>query len=230
MKKSLLILALAAGAIATSQAAVIYQNLTQAVGQTYGAFTFNKFNESLGTLTGVTFTIVTSSDSGSFIYTNKDASAASVDGATDTLQLTDSQQASGAGSAKYTGSLTDVTTTPTIPISVLGGDSQTFDLTSTSLIGSAVIKDLTAQLAKYESSNGAGTVSFNAKLNKAVSTSASISQLDSTLWVNSTELSLTYVYTAAPVPEPSQVAASMLLIGGIAGFVIVRRKKSASVA
>lgn len=32
----------------------------------------------------------------------------------------------------------------------------------------------------------------------------------------------------AAVPEPSQVAASILLIGGIAGFVIVRRRKSAS--
>lgn len=31
---------------------------------------------------------------------------------------------------------------------------------------------------------------------------------------------------AAAVPEPSQVAASLLLIGGIAGFVIVRRKKA----
>ena len=30
----------------------------------------------------------------------------------------------------------------------------------------------------------------------------------------------------APVPEPSQVAASILLIGGIAGFVIVRRRKA----
>jgi hypothetical protein len=30
----------------------------------------------------------------------------------------------------------------------------------------------------------------------------------------------------AAVPEPSQVAASILLIGGIAGFVIVRRRKA----
>ena len=32
----------------------------------------------------------------------------------------------------------------------------------------------------------------------------------------------------ASVPEPSQVAASILLIGGIAGFVIVKRRKEAS--
>ena len=34
------------------------------------------------------------------------------------------------------------------------------------------------------------------------------------------------VAATAAVPEPSQVAASLLLIGGIAGFVIVRRRKA----
>ena len=34
----------------------------------------------------------------------------------------------------------------------------------------------------------------------------------------------------AAVPEPSQVAASILLIGGIAGFVIVRRRKESALA
>jgi hypothetical protein len=38
------------------------------------------------------------------------------------------------------------------------------------------------------------------------------------------------VAVTAPVPEPGQVAASMLLIGGIVGFVIVRRRKAALVA
>ncbi len=37
--------------------------------------------------------------------------------------------------------------------------------------------------------------------------------------------SLNLVYSS-PVPEPSQVAASVLLLGGIAGFVIVRRRKA----
>jgi hypothetical protein len=35
-------------------------------------------------------------------------------------------------------------------------------------------------------------------------------------------------YTLAAVPEPSQVAASLLLAAGIAGFVIVKRRKEAS--
>jgi hypothetical protein len=43
-------------------------------------------------------------------------------------------------------------------------------------------------------------------------------------------MSLTYDYTAAAVPEPSQVAASILLIAGVAGFVIVRRRKAALVS
>jgi len=38
----------------------------------------------------------------------------------------------------------------------------------------------------------------------------------------------TVVNDTAAVPEPSQVAASMLLVAGIAGFVIVKRRKEAS--
>jgi len=44
--------------------------------------------------------------------------------------------------------------------------------------------------------------------------------------LNTTEMEVIYTYTTAAVPEPSQVAASLLLIGGIAGFVIVRRRKA----
>ena len=36
--------------------------------------------------------------------------------------------------------------------------------------------------------------------------------------------------STAAVPEPSQVAASLLLVGGIAGFVIVRRRKESALA
>ena len=95
MKKTLLILALAAGALTTSQASVIYQNLTQAVGQTAGNFTFNKFNQQLGTLTGVTFTIVSSTDSGSFSFKNLDAGEATVSSAKDALTIVDNQNATG---------------------------------------------------------------------------------------------------------------------------------------
>ena len=41
---------------------------------------------------------------------------------------------------------------------------------------------------------------------------------------------VTAVPDTAAVPEPSQVAASLLLAAGIAGFVIVRRRKEASLA
>ena len=223
MKKTLLILALAAGALTTSQASVIYQNLTQAVGQTAGNFTFNKFNQQLGTLTGVTFTIVSSTDSGSFSFKNLDAGSATVSSAKDALTIVDNQNATG----NYDGGLKTLTASPTIPYDVASGNTQTFVLTSKSLAAN-VATDLTADLAYYESLTGAGVVSFAANLNKVVNNNASIATLDTGLWVNSTHLQLAYDYTAAPVPEPSQVAASVLLIGGITGFVVVRRRKSAA--
>jgi hypothetical protein len=43
-----------------------------------------------------------------------------------------------------------------------------------------------------------------------------------------TDVKVEASHSTAAVPEPSQVAASLLLIGGIAGFVIVKRRKEAS--
>ena len=36
--------------------------------------------------------------------------------------------------------------------------------------------------------------------------------------------------TSTPIPEPSQVAASLLLLGGIGGYVFLKRRKSAKAA
>ena len=47
---------------------------------------------------------------------------------------------------------------------------------------------------------------------------------------DTTGASVTVGQTTAALPEPSQVAASLLLVGGIAGFVIVRRRKESALA
>ena len=58
----------------TANAASLYstnsQSLTNSVGALGYTFNFNKFDQSLGTLTGVNFTIVSSDAQGSFTVTN----------------------------------------------------------------------------------------------------------------------------------------------------------------
>ncbi len=45
-------------------------------------------------------------------------------------------------------------------------------------------------------------------------------------------MTLRYTYTpgTAPVPEPGQVAASLLLLGGIGGYVFIKRRRKSAVA
>jgi hypothetical protein len=48
-----------------------------------------------------------------------------------------------------------------------------------------------------------------------------------------TSLTLRYTYTPSDpsaVPEPGQVAASLLLLGGIGGYVFIKRRRKSAVA
>ena len=230
MKKTLLALALTACLSASSQAAVSYQTITNAVSSSGVNYVFNKFNEQYGTLTGVTFSIVSSIDSGSFNVLNSAATSARVRAPFDSLSVYDNQGSGG----DYLGSVINFTTTPSTAgagATLASGAKQTYALVSNSLSGGVSQDfDLSAFLASYQSVNGSDNVSFSAFNGPNTTVSGGNYTLNSTQWLNSTVLTLTYDYTTAPaaVPEPSQVAASLLLIGGIAGFVIVRRRKNAS--
>ena len=58
---------------------------------------------------------------------------------------------------------------------------------------------------------------------------ANIDAVNSDMSVDASEFAAaTAAAATAAVPEPSQVAASLLLAAGIAGFVIVKRRKEAS--
>ena len=228
MKKTLLALALAAGLSASSQAAVSYQSVTNGVTALGTTFNFNKFNSSLGTLNSITFSILSSVDSGSFSVQNNSASAFRVKNTSDSLFVFDNQSSG----ADYTSGTISLVTTPdtTFPGYLLASNaSQSFAITSKSLIGTGPVTiDLSGFFAAY---TGSGLVSFDAAISPTVSVgTGGTPNFDGVL--NTTAMSLTYDYTAAPapVPEPGQVAASMLLIGGIVGFVIVRRRKAALVA
>ena len=227
MKKTLFVLALAAGLSTSSQAAVSYQSLTNTVSGAGTTFNFSKFNSSLGTLNAITFSILSSVDSGSFFVQNNNVGSVLVRTPRDFLTVVDNQ----ASGADYYGNNRTLVTTPATGatgFSLAGNSSQTFTITPVSLIGVGPVDyDLSSYFAAY---TGSGFVSFNAAIAPSVTITGGSVTFDMSGVDNTTAMSLTYDYTAAAVPEPSQVAASMLLIGGIAGFLIVRRRKAAFVA
>jgi len=58
--------------------------------------------------------------------------------------------------------------------------------------------------------------------------------LDPSNLLSPTSLTLRYTYTPSSgpsaVPEPGQVAASLLLLGGIGGYVFIKRRRKSAVA
>ena len=188
-------------------------------------FVFNTFNQQLGTLYAVTFSIVSSIDSGSFFVQNNNVGSILVKTPRDFLTVVDNQ----ASGADYDGNSRTLATTPSTGVagySLAGNTSQTFTITPVSLIGVAPVDyDLSSFLSQYESAAGLTTVSFNASIAPSTTITGGSVTLDMSGVDNATTMSLTYSYTASPIPEPSTYA---LVFAGLTALavVIVRRKKA----
>jgi len=229
MKKTLLTLALAAGLISSSQAGTVFQTVSHTFGNSAPtSFYFSQFNSSLGTLTGISYSIVSSVDSQAFYVINNNVGSVLVTSPQDYLTVVDNQT----GDANYDGGRTNFVTTPatgTAGFSLGGNSNQTFTVTPKSLIGTGTIDiDLYDYMGcpNCVAYTGDGLVSFDATITPTVTVSGGAYSFDMSGVSNTTEMTMTYTYETEPVPEPSQVAASMLLLGGFAGFVIVRRRKA----
>ena len=229
MKKTLLALALATGLSTSSQADTTVQTVTNTFDNSGSStFYFSQFNPGLGTLTGITYSIVSSVDSGTFSVINNNVASVLVKTPKDVLTVVDNQT----GDANYDGGRTNFVTTPatgTAGFSLGGNSNQTFTVTPKSLIGTGTIDiDLYDYMGcpNCVAYTGDGLVSFDATITPTVTVSGGAYSFDMSGVSNTTEMTMTYTYETEPVPEPSQVAASMLLLGGFAGFVIVRRRKA----
>ena len=226
MKKFLPLLLAASVIVGTSsQAAISYQSVTNPVSGAGMTFNFNKFNPSLGTLNSITFSILSSIDSGSFFVQNNNVGSVLVRTPRDFLTVVDNQ----ASGADYDGNSRTLATTPSTGVagySLAGNTSQTFTITPVSLIGVAPVDyDLSSFLSQYESAAGLTTVSFNASIAPSTTITGGSVTLDMSGVDNATTMSLTYSYTASPIPEPSTYA---LVFAGLTALavVIVRRKKA----
>jgi hypothetical protein len=231
-----LLVALCLGVIlvsGTASAAALISTNTQTL--TFGAvpsvgydFNFSKFDQSLGTLTDVIFTIVSSSDQGAFTASNSTANSIKVYNPSDSLTVTAAQGGLISGNSTYYGDGATLTTTPGTGNSQATGatlashQTGNYTLSPQSIIPSSIVCNIDpSYFSLYQSWNGSGSVSFNAANNPQVSMTGGVASFDMSGVTNSTTLSLVYKYTAA-VPEPSAYA--LFGIGALALVVACRRR------
>ena len=154
-----------------TRADLITQTKTLAVSSTGTEFFFDTFDQRLGTLNSVAFTLVESLDSGSLTVKNNAAGNARVRNPLDSFNLVDNQ----GGHADYIGSQLHFTTNPTTPGTSSGGFTlgagltQSFGLVSidnqatmTMMGGIPIVTNLTAYKSLYQSATGSTQVSFTA--------------------------------------------------------------------
>jgi hypothetical protein len=234
MKKITLALTIGASVIGSvfAQTSTLDRNASWNLTGSNQNFTFSQFDSTLGTLTAIQLILNSATVSGSVNITNNTGLPISIDALRSRINL------SGTG---FTSNTTTNTVLPSSPSTsggfLLGGSSsQAFTLTSTSLLGLPSTTAINA--GSWAAYTGSGnTPNFTARLVNTVSSDAGdpLNDLTNSFSFSApgTSVTLRYTYTPsiAPIPEPGQVAASLLLLSGIGAYVFIkRRKKSAPAA
>ena len=209
----------------------VTQNSTQNVTTNNTSFTFNRFDASYGTLTAVELLINSSVPSGSITITNSSStSPVDVDEVTTRFRLTANATL---GITAFNGSYMPLAVNPDVSSSytISPSASQVFTINpSQSLLSSPQTK--TSSLTNFSPYIGSGSITFLTNIQNNISTTGASFNVDSINYYSATAMTLRYTYTpgTAPVPEPGQVAASLLLLGGIGGYVFIKRRRKSAVA
>ena len=182
---------------------------------------WNKFDPSLGTLTGVSLTI-NGTSSGYVLVQNTDVDPIDLNNFFNRVRLTFSGTISKPGAQSSANTL--ISTTPSIPESpavyTLTNGTEQFDLASNQALTS-LSNDLTAFLSYFTGPGSFTTDIF--QLPSVGSSNGDATDLENSSLATGGVVSI--VYTYSPVPEPSTYALAALGLG-IAGFVRARRRKS----
>lgn len=220
-----------AGVAHAMASSYVTENATQNVKTGNMPFTFSQFNSSLGTLSAVDLILASSVPGGSMKATNNEGILMKVDNFTTSLHLLAN---STLGLTSYTGTPITITTSPDWNTTIVPGNSnQTFTISGgQSLIGGVPLNKSISSSA-FSQYLGSGTVTFNSKIINSITATADDYGINTGSYFSATTMTLRYTYTPAspsPVPEPGQVAASLLLLGGIGGYVFIKRRRKQAVA
>jgi|GEM_PF-3222175 len=237
LKPILAVFITAAMASVASAASVSYTNSQIAnSNNTSYALNLNQFNTGLGTLTGVSVTIVFLKDGGSFTVTANAPGTVEIDTTKSLMQLNDPTGL--LGFTGYSNSAYVFTTTPNANGAIVAdpqgvgqlSSPQTFTVATNTIVNNS---NSTITSGFWSAYQGAGNVAFALKQNPQISAffTGNGGSFDTTAFLAQAQMSVTYTYDAAPpeVPEPSTVVAGAMLLGlGVAGA--IRRRKQAKLA
>jgi hypothetical protein len=228
MKKIFAILASVIAVVSSSQAALITSNQTSTwnLTTTSQSFTFNQFNSALGTLTAVDLIFNSATLAGGLTLTAT-SSPRTINGLESVITITGTGITSFVTTTPY-GSIAFTGTKTNIPVS---GRSFTIN-GSQSAVDAPETLSLLDSNPSYTPFIGGGTFNFGSFLTvDPTGTTANTSNLTVTgdTLASVANVTLRYTYTdTSTVPEPSQVAASLLVIGGLGIYFLRRRRKVAA--
>ena len=230
MKNILLILLSAFLAASSSQAALITYTDTNNVPTGGSTFSFSQFNPTLGTLTAVDLIIQSSTLQGNLTYTRTGLANRTYTDLNAAIAIDVA-----AGFNGYTSTSLSYLRSPSGNFTINASNtSQLITVTGTnqSLIGGSPIT-LGINSGSFGSYLGLSTVTFDVYtlLGDVNTGTGTVNENDSNI-LSPTTLALRYTYSTgpSPVPEPGQVAASLLALGGLGVYFVLRRRRSARVS
>jgi hypothetical protein len=205
---------------------------TQQVTRLGSTFTFSQFNSSLGSLTAVDLIINSSVSGGNFSVSRGATGAIGTNGTvslfTQKLSVEDSD-----GNPIFTGPIQSLTFSGIN--SIPRNTTRIFTIDpSQSILATSPSNPISIGSSPWSIFIGTSTVDLNATVTPEATVTSGLglsSNYDNSTALTALTLRYTYTTDPSPVPEPGQVAASLLLLGGIGAYVFIkRRKKSAPAA
>jgi len=204
---------------------------TQQVTKFGSTFTFSQFNSSLGTLTAVDLIINSSVSGGNFSVSRGATGAIGTNGTvslfTQKLSVEDSD-----GNPIFTGPVQSLTFSGinSIPRST----TRIFTIDpSQSILATSPSNPISIGSSPWSIFIGTSTVDLNATVTPEATVTSGLGlapNYDNSTALTTLTLRYTYSTDPSPVPEPGQVAASLLLLGGIGGYVFIKRRRKPAVA
>ena len=216
MKARILLTACALTGLASAATTVTENSTTQFTQGTWLNFDVNKFDSTLGTLTGVVVTVSNGNLQGSPVVTNTTTGTVTISACTDGLTVTGTAGLGYAEDSKYKSNVLTTDSWDSVSIAASSAKTLAINAGQTMAIAAQIIDP--SFFSAYQSSGGAGQVTFKAQNVFSITTSGASYEVNASDVGVNTHFSVAYTYDV--VPEPST-----LLLGSLGALTLLRRRR-----